>query len=82
MASDKPRFLLLYGSQTGNAEAITEEIADQAASHGLIADRFILDDTDKKVIHGFLKNIEIFPFIHDAVDYSYNDPLMFRKNVH
>ena len=34
----KPRFLILYGSQKGQAQSIAEGIADEAAEHGLVAE--------------------------------------------
>ncbi|CAL8292869.1 unnamed protein product [Lota lota] len=34
----KPRFLILYGSQKGQAQSIAEGIADEAADHGLVAE--------------------------------------------
>ena len=43
------RFLLLYGSQTGQAKAIAEEIAEQAEQHNLHADTHCLSLTEKKV---------------------------------
>ena len=43
------RFLLLYGSQTGQAQAIAEEIANQAPTHGLDADLLCLSLTEKRV---------------------------------
>lgn len=43
------RFLLLYGSQTGQAKAIAEEIAEKAESHNLHADIYCLGLTEKKV---------------------------------
>ncbi|XP_077349612.1 methionine synthase reductase [Lithobates pipiens] len=43
----KKRFLLLYGTQKGQAQAIAEEIGQQADSHGFIADIFSLQDLDK-----------------------------------
>ncbi|GFN94645.1 methionine synthase reductase-like [Plakobranchus ocellatus] len=42
------RFLLLYGTATGQAKAICEEIAEKAPSFGLFADLFELDDIGKK----------------------------------
>ncbi|CAG5118819.1 unnamed protein product [Candidula unifasciata] len=42
------RFLLLYGSATGQAQAIAEEIAEKAPSFGLAAELHSLDDTGKK----------------------------------
>lgn len=45
------RFLLLYASQTGQAEAIAkEEIFEQAESHGLSPAIHCLSQTDKKVL--------------------------------
>ncbi|KAL2085388.1 hypothetical protein ACEWY4_018708 [Coilia grayii] len=43
----KARFLLLYGSQRGQAQAIAEELAEQAAEHGLVADVFCLSKKEK-----------------------------------
>ncbi|XP_050406331.1 methionine synthase reductase [Patella vulgata] len=43
----KNRFLLLYGSQTGQAKAIAEEIADKAENHGLHADIHCMSQTEK-----------------------------------
>ena len=43
------RFLLLYGTATGQAKAIAEEIAEKATSFDLTADLFELDDIGKKV---------------------------------
>ncbi|KAK3105641.1 hypothetical protein FSP39_002493 [Pinctada imbricata] len=50
MPTRKNRFLLLYGSQTGQAEAITEEIAEAAESHGFICERHSLAHTEKKFV--------------------------------
>ncbi|KAK3579904.1 hypothetical protein CHS0354_031423 [Potamilus streckersoni] len=41
-------FLLLYGSQTGQAKAIAEEIAEKAEQHGLRADIHCLSQTERK----------------------------------
>ena len=43
------RFLLLYGSQTGQAKAIAEEIAEKAAGNQLHADIHCFSLTEKKV---------------------------------
>nr|XP_033785615.1 methionine synthase reductase isoform X2 [Geotrypetes seraphini] len=43
----KKRFLLLYGTQLGQAKAIAEEIAQQADGHGFVAEVHSLSDTDK-----------------------------------
>ncbi|XP_064643389.1 methionine synthase reductase-like [Lineus longissimus] len=46
--TNKPKFLLIYGSQTGQAEAIAEEIRDNAGAQGLEADLHCMDKTEKK----------------------------------
>ncbi|XP_053323435.1 methionine synthase reductase [Spea bombifrons] len=43
----KRRFLLLYGTQQGQAKAIAEEIGQQADHHGLVADIHCLKDINK-----------------------------------
>ncbi len=43
------RFLLLYGSQTGQAKAIAEEVAENATSQGLDANLKCFSLTEKKV---------------------------------
>ena len=43
------RFLLLYGSQTGQAKAIAEEIAEKAETFQLHADLHCFSQTEKKV---------------------------------
>lgn len=48
MPVKKKRFLLLYGSQTGQADAITEEIHDNSAAHGLECERHCLSQAEKK----------------------------------
>ena len=47
--STKNRFLLLYGSQTGQAKAISEEIAEKADHFNMKADLHCLSQTEKKV---------------------------------
>ncbi|XP_071103901.1 methionine synthase reductase-like isoform X2 [Haliotis cracherodii] len=42
------RFLLLYGSQTGQAKAISEEICERAEKEGLHAEMHCLSQTEKK----------------------------------
>ena len=49
MSSDKSQFLLLYGSQTGQAQGIAEEIADRAPGQGLNAELRCLSLTEKRV---------------------------------
>ncbi|KAI0214798.1 hypothetical protein LSAT2_000049 [Lamellibrachia satsuma] len=48
MSSDKSRFLLLYGSQTGQAQGIAEEITDRAPGQGLNAELHCLSLTEKR----------------------------------
>ena len=43
------RYLLLYGSQTGQAMAIAEEIFQRSSDHGLQPDLHCLSMVDKKV---------------------------------
>ena len=43
-------FTILYGSQTGQAKAIAEEIFEQAEEYDLKAKILCLSTTDKKVI--------------------------------
>lgn len=45
----KSDFLILYASETGQAKAISEEIADKAHEYGLKPARFCLSLTDKRV---------------------------------
>ena len=45
----KPRFLLLYGSQTGQSQAVAEEIADKCGDYSFQADLHCLSTTDKAV---------------------------------
>ncbi|BFZ22709.1 hypothetical protein BsWGS_25748 [Bradybaena similaris] len=42
------RFLLVYGSATGQAQAIAEEIAEKAPSFGLVAELHSLEETGKR----------------------------------
>lgn len=46
----KPRLVVLYGSQKGQAQSIAEGIAEEAAEHGLLAELSCLDQSDKVVI--------------------------------
>nr|XP_055039048.1 methionine synthase reductase isoform X2 [Misgurnus anguillicaudatus] len=41
------RFLILYGSQRGQAQSIAEEICEQATEHGFTADIFCLSNVKK-----------------------------------
>ena len=45
----RKRFLLIYATQTGQAKAITEEIAETAPNHGLEAEVHCISLTEKKV---------------------------------
>lgn len=49
MRDGEGRFLLLYGSQTGQAEAISELIRDGAVTRGLQPELHCLDKSEKKV---------------------------------
>ncbi|XP_029445878.1 methionine synthase reductase isoform X2 [Rhinatrema bivittatum] len=48
----KRRFLLLFGTQLGQAKAIAEEIDQQADGHGFIAEIHPLSDSDKYNLEG------------------------------
>ena len=51
MATDtNPRFLLIYGTQTGQAKAIAEEIYEKCLNIGFKPDIFNVELTEKKVI--------------------------------
>jgi len=54
------RFLLVYGSQTGQAKAIAEDIAEKAPSHDLEAELHCADEVDKKFN---LSNEDLFVLI-------------------
>ncbi|XP_008296770.1 methionine synthase reductase isoform X1 [Stegastes partitus] len=43
----KPRFLVLYGSQKGQAQSIAEGIAEEAEEQGLVADLSCLNENEK-----------------------------------
>jgi len=43
------RFLLVYGSQTGQSQAISEQIAEAASSKGFQVDLHCLDQSGVKV---------------------------------
>ena len=45
----RKRFLLIYATQTGQAKAIAEEIAETAPNHGLEAEVHCISLTEKKV---------------------------------
>ena len=49
MKMAEKRFLLVYGSQTGQAQAISEEIRDRAVEKGFQPDIHCLSQADKKV---------------------------------
>lgn len=46
----KPRFVLLYGSQKGQAQSIAEGVAEVAEEHGLVAELSCLDQNEKVAI--------------------------------
>ena len=43
------RFLIVYGSQTGQSQVISEQIAEKAASKGFKVDLYCLDQSGVKV---------------------------------
>lgn len=43
----KPRFVVLYGSQKGQAQSIAEGIAEEAEEHGLVASLSCLNQNEK-----------------------------------
>lgn len=43
----KARFVLLYGSQKGQAQSIAEGLCDVAEEHGLVAELSCLDTNEK-----------------------------------
>lgn len=53
----KPRFVLLYGSQKGQAQAIAEGVAEEAEAHGLVADLCCLDNNEKVTIEIVLSHV-------------------------
>lgn len=46
----KPRFVLLYGSQKGQAQSIAEGVAEVAEEHGLVAELSCLDNNAKVAV--------------------------------
>lgn len=46
----KTRFVLLYGSQKGQAQSIAEGVAEVAEEHGLVAELGCLNHNDKVAI--------------------------------
>lgn len=46
----KPRFVLLYGSQKGQAQSIAEGLAEEAEERGLVADLNCLDNNEKVAV--------------------------------
>ncbi len=43
----KPRFVVLYGSQKGQAQSIAEGVAEVAEEHGLVAELSCLNHNEK-----------------------------------
>lgn len=48
--TSESKFLIVYASETGQAKAISEEIADKAVEYGLKPLRFCMSLTDKRVM--------------------------------
>lgn len=46
----KPRFVVLYGSQKGQAQSIAEGVAEVAEEHGLVAELSCLNQSEKVAI--------------------------------
>lgn len=46
----KSRFVLLYGSQKGQAQSIAEGLAEEAEERGLVADLNCLDNNEKVAV--------------------------------
>lgn len=67
------RFLLVYGSQTGQSQVISEQIAEKATSKGFKADLSCLDQSGVKVniipivsmlfVHAYI-NIRVYDTAH------------------
>lgn len=55
----KPRFVVLYGSQKGQAQSIAEGVAEEAEEHGLTADLSCLNQNEKVRVHYLTCNITI-----------------------
>ena len=51
----KPRFVILYGSQKGQAQSIAEGIFEEADKHGLVAELCCLNENKKVFIVTFRK---------------------------
>lgn len=49
----KPRFVILYGSQKGQAQSIAEGLAEEAEEHGLVAILSCLNEKEKVFINFF-----------------------------
>ena len=54
--SKEGHFLLLYGSQTGQAQAIAEEFSEKATQAGLSPELHCLSTTEKKVNSKIISN--------------------------
>lgn len=55
----KPRLVVLYGSQKGQAQSIAEGIAEEAEEHGLVADLCCLNQNEKvNASNDLLHNLE------------------------
>ena len=52
LGADNNKYLLLYGSETGQAKAIAEEIAERSVAQGLEAELHCLSLTEKRVSKG------------------------------
>lgn len=60
----KPRFVLLYGSQKGQAQAIAEGLAEEAEAHGLSAELSCLENNEKVTIEIILARLHSSTQLH------------------
>jgi hypothetical protein len=64
------RFLLAYGSQTGQSQSIAQGMVDVAREqHQLCADVFELDDIDKQVRHTKMIIHQLNPISNECMQY-------------
>lgn len=61
---EKPRFVLLYGSQKGQAQAIAEGVAEEAETHGLFAELSCLENNEKVTFEIILARVHSSARLH------------------
>lgn len=69
----KPRFVVLYGSQKGQAQSMAEGIAEEAEEHGLVAELSCLNQNEKVTL---VLKVELLKFFlhcmaNDTVTHQY-----------